>query len=64
LAPRLRRTLGRLLLGESEKRIALQLQISRHTVHEYVGLIYRHFGVSSRAELMAMWVREQQRGRR
>ena len=48
-----------MLLGESEKEIAQQLRISRNTVHEYVGLIYRHFGVSSRAELMARWVREQ-----
>jgi DNA-binding NarL/FixJ family response regulator len=44
------------LRGESEKQIAQKLGLSRHTVHEYVGNIYRHFGVCSRAELMAMWV--------
>ena len=55
---RLRRTLGHLLRGESEKEIARTLGLSQHTVHEYVGQLYRHFNVRSRAELMALWVGE------
>jgi DNA-binding CsgD family transcriptional regulator len=57
LPPRLRRTLERLLAGESDKEIAQKLGISRHTVHEYVGDLYRRFGVSGRGELMAMLLR-------
>jgi DNA-binding CsgD family transcriptional regulator len=34
-----------------------KLGISRHTVHDYVKSVYRRFGVSSRAELLARWVR-------
>ena len=56
LAPRLRRVLDRLLLGESEKEVGLSLSLSQHTVHGYVKELYRQFGVSSRAELMARWV--------
>jgi DNA-binding CsgD family transcriptional regulator len=57
LPPRLLRTLERLLAGESDKEIAQKLGISRHTVHEYVGDLYRRFGVSGRGELMAMLLR-------
>ena len=57
LPPRLRRTLERLLAGESDKEIAQKLGISRHTVHEYAGDLYRRFGVSGRGELMAMLLR-------
>ena len=57
LPPRLQRTLERLLAGESDKEIAQKLGISRHTVHEYVGDLYRRFGVSGRGELMAMLLR-------
>jgi DNA-binding CsgD family transcriptional regulator len=53
LGPRLRQTLGRLLAGDSEKQIALRLDISRHTVHVYVKNLYRRFEVNSRGELMA-----------
>jgi len=56
LPPRLRRALQRVLRGESEKEIARHLRLSQHTVHEYVGELYRRFGVCSRAELMAKWV--------
>lgn len=57
LSPRCCDTLDLLLRGGSEKQIAVQLALSRHTVHEYVTAIYRHFDVSSRAELMAYWIR-------
>ena len=59
LSPRLRQTLDGLLAGEAEKQIAAQLGISRATVHEYVGALYRHFGVEGRAELMAYFLRRQ-----
>jgi DNA-binding NarL/FixJ family response regulator len=57
LPPRLRQTLAHLLSGNSEKEIAAKLEVSKHTVHVYVKGLYRHFGASSRAELLAQWVR-------
>ncbi len=53
LAPRLRQTLDQLLEGSSEKQIALSLQISQHTVHNYVKALHQRFNVSSRGELLA-----------
>lgn len=53
LSPRLRQTLACLLDGDSEKQVAARLHLSRTTVHQYVGALYRHFGVRSRAELMS-----------
>ena len=46
-----------LLEGDGEKQAALRLGLSRHTVHEYVGELYRRFGVCSRPELMALCLR-------
>ena len=57
LSPRQQQTLKHLLAGDSEKQIAGKLALSRHTVHVYVKGLYRHFGASSRAELLARWVR-------
>jgi DNA-binding NarL/FixJ family response regulator len=45
-----------LLSGRSEKEIATALQVSPRTVHKYVEQIYRAFEVSSRAELMALFI--------
>jgi DNA-binding CsgD family transcriptional regulator len=53
LTRRERQTLALLLSGDSEKGIAATLGLSPHTVHQYVGNIYRKTGVASRAELMA-----------
>jgi DNA-binding CsgD family transcriptional regulator len=53
LAPRVRETLGQMLIGSSEKEIADALTLSPNTVHQYVKAIYRRFGVRSRAELHA-----------
>ena len=50
-------TLQRLLEGDSEKQIASRFGVSPHTVHVYVKSLYRHFGVSSRGELLARFVR-------
>jgi len=59
LSKRLRETLSLLLDGLSEKQIASGLDLSSKTVHEYVGMLYRHFRVSSRGELFAYFIRRQ-----
>jgi DNA-binding CsgD family transcriptional regulator len=53
LAPRQRETLDLLLAGLGDKEIADRLGISPHTVNHYTKTIYRHFGVGSRATLIA-----------
>jgi DNA-binding CsgD family transcriptional regulator len=53
LSPRQEQTLQYLLGGDSEKQVARKLKLSQHTVHVYVKALYRRFGVSSRAELLA-----------
>jgi DNA-binding CsgD family transcriptional regulator len=58
LSRRQRETLELLLAGNAEKQIAAQLSISRHTVHVYVKSLYKRFGVNSRPELLAKWVRK------
>lgn len=57
LPARVRQTLDCLLEGDSEKQAAARLGLSPSTIHEYVGTLYRHFGVSSRAELLAYFLR-------
>lgn len=57
LTPREQQTLRCLLAGDSEKQIAHKLARSQHTVHAYVKGIYRNFGVSSRGELLSLFVR-------
>ena len=52
LPQRLRQTLVCLLDGDTEKRAARRLGISRSTLHQYVTMLYRHFGVTSRSELL------------
>lgn len=56
LLPRVRQTLQCLLEGDSDKQIAARLGLSWHTVNQYVKVIFAHFGVSSRAELLARWI--------
>src|SRR5258706_6058610 len=56
LSPRKSQTLDALLRGLSEKQIAAKLGISRHTVHIYVKQLHVQFGVSSRGELLALWI--------
>jgi DNA-binding CsgD family transcriptional regulator len=53
LSPREDETLQHLLQGESSKEIASALQLSVHTVNEYIHGIYRAYGVRSRGELFA-----------
>jgi DNA-binding CsgD family transcriptional regulator len=57
LSPRARQTLEALIRGDSEKQVARKLGVSPHTVHVYVKQLYRRFGVSSRGELLALFVR-------
>jgi DNA-binding CsgD family transcriptional regulator len=53
LPPRLAQTLQELLSGSSEKQIAMKLELSRHTIHNYVKALHQRFQVSSRGELLA-----------
>jgi DNA-binding CsgD family transcriptional regulator len=57
LTPREREVLARLAAGDSEKQAARQLGLSPHTVHDHVKRIHRVFGVASRGELLARFVR-------
>ncbi len=57
LTPRAQQTLQCLLEGDSDKQAARRLGLSRYTVNQYTKRIYAHFGVSSRAELLARWLR-------
>jgi DNA-binding CsgD family transcriptional regulator len=59
LSKRLRETLSLLLEGRSEKEVAAALHLGSRTVHDYVTALYQHFRVSSRAELLAYFIRRQ-----
>ncbi|HEX7651895.1 MAG TPA: LuxR C-terminal-related transcriptional regulator [Verrucomicrobiae bacterium] len=56
LSPGQRRLVQELLTGKTEKEIAATLGQSAATTHQYVKAILRHFGVNSRASLMALWL--------
>jgi len=53
LSPRMREVLDHLMQGDSEKQVALKLDISPHTVHDHVKRLHKHLNVSSRGELLA-----------
>jgi DNA-binding CsgD family transcriptional regulator len=57
LPTRPRQVLKCLLQGEQDKQLARRLGISKHTVNQYVKQVFGHFGVRSRPELLARWVR-------
>lgn len=59
LSKRLNETLTLLLDGRSEKEVASALNLSARTVHDYVTMLYGHFQVSSRAELLAYFIRRE-----
>jgi DNA-binding CsgD family transcriptional regulator len=59
LSKRLGETLSLLLDGRSEKEVASALGLGVRTVHDYVTMLYKHFEVSSRAELLAYFVRRE-----
>jgi DNA-binding CsgD family transcriptional regulator len=52
-----RQVLRCLLEGDGDKQIAARLGLSPHTVNQYAKAVFQHFGVRSRAELLARWVR-------
>jgi DNA-binding CsgD family transcriptional regulator len=56
LPPREASVLEQLKEGLSEKQIAAELKLSQHTIHTYVKNIYRRFGVTSRSQLLSLWL--------
>ena len=62
LSPRLRQTLACLLEGDSEKQVAARLGLSQATTHQYVTALYRHFKVTTRAQLLAHVIKRMGRG--
>ena len=56
LSPRHQRIVVHLITGRSERQIAAQGALSTRTAHKYIEQVYRAFRVSSRAELMALWI--------
>ena len=56
LTPRETRVLQLLLGGQNEKQFAECLGLSVHTIHQYTKAVFRAFGVSGRAQLMAMFI--------
>ena len=63
LSKRQRQVLSLLLSGVSERQLAERIELSAGTVHKYVTSIYRYFGVTTRAELMALWIPTRRNGR-
>ncbi|HEU4671695.1 MAG TPA: helix-turn-helix transcriptional regulator [Candidatus Limnocylindrales bacterium] len=61
LPRRLRQTLVCLIQGDSEKEIAIRLGLSQLTAHQYVGALYRRFGVRSRGQLLAYVLKRSRR---
>jgi DNA-binding CsgD family transcriptional regulator len=57
LSPRLRQVLAALLEGDAEKQVGRRLGLRPDTVREYVLAVYRHFGASTRSELLAYFLR-------
>lgn len=62
LTRRQRETLELLLAGMTEKQSAEALGIKAPTLHEHVQAIYKHFGVHSRSELSAHFLRRYRGG--
>jgi DNA-binding CsgD family transcriptional regulator len=58
LSSRQDQVLAALQAGDSEKEVAARLEMSIHTVHTHVKNLYERFGVSSRGELLSLWVRK------
>ena len=58
LPPRQQQVLERLLHGHSAKQIAAAMGLSQRTVEEYARGLYEKFGVTTRAELMARFLRQ------
>ncbi len=63
LSTRKRQVLELMLEGLADKQIARELKLSRYTVNDYVKDIHRHFGVSSRTELIALFLRRHRKAK-
>ena len=59
LSRRMEQTLRSLLGGAGEKQIAAKLGLSHHTVRVYVEALYKKYGMCSRGELLARWVKSE-----
>ena len=57
LSPRLQDVLNCLLEGDSEMQIAIRLNLTPQTDHQYAKAVYRHFNINSRPQLLAIWIR-------
>jgi DNA-binding CsgD family transcriptional regulator len=57
LVPQVRRVLQCMLEGDSDKQIAFRMRLSTYTVNQYTKVVFRHFRVRGRTELMARWIR-------
>ncbi|HEY7388072.1 MAG TPA: LuxR C-terminal-related transcriptional regulator [Bryobacteraceae bacterium] len=57
LTPRRREVLRLLLDGRPEKEIAWAMGRTQPAIHEHIEYLYRHFGVNSRAQLAAYFLR-------
>jgi len=56
LSRRPREVLDLLLRGMTEQETADEMGLSKATVHEHAGRVYKHFGVTSRAELLSRFI--------
>jgi len=56
LSPTQARVLRRLLTGKSEKEMAADLHVSHHTIHSQIRVVYQALQVTSRPELMALFI--------
>ena len=56
LSPRERQILKLLIGPKPEKDLADELALSKGTVHNYISDIYKNYGVSSRYELVQLWL--------
>lgn len=56
LTPRERQVLVFILRGDTKKEIAAKLNLSEHTVGDYIKQLHKHFNVNSRAELQAVFL--------
>ncbi len=61
LPPRPTAVLAELMTGASDKEIAARLGISTHTVRQYIKTIFRAYGATSRAQIVARLARSDAR---
>jgi len=61
VSPRQAQILGLVAAGLSDKEVALELRISRHTVQMHLRRLYRERNVRNRAEAVALWAQARRR---